>query len=183
MVEALHAVHVCVCLLGLACLWPVHQYTARGKEEVEEVTGGMEFCYVNDFDAPGVHFTPLLVEAEATLESVTRAVDEGRPFVVGGVTRGWAATGKWSHSYFKELFKNSRLFSSTFSTAKAPRFGDKDTQTYFGIFLNDPALAELVAMDYGYPDFIPPGWRVRGIIIIKRYPKKKLRLIAPHPLR
>ena len=63
----------------------------------------------------------------------------------------------------KKMVGNHELFSSTFSTLDKPVLGQlPDAEVYYGIFLNDPTLAALVARDYHYPEFIPENWRVIG---------------------
>ena len=123
-----------------------------------------EFCYVNRFDRSDYFrpLTPMSLESSSK-EFVRKCMHSGRPFVVSGVTESWPANRKWSHAYFEEIFQNHKLFSSTFSTTKSPQFSDSPSDdVYFGIFLNDRQLAEVVAGDYGFPDFIPPDWRLTG---------------------
>ena len=90
-------------------------------------------------------------------------LEYGKPFVVSGVTRHWKANVKWSAEYFKEVFSEFELFSSTFATNVTPVFDIVDDQdVYYGIFLNDRKAAESVAEDYVFPSFIPPHLKVQG---------------------
>ena len=122
-----------------------------------------EFCYVNPLERSGNFRT--ITATRVTKDLVTKYADFGQPFVVSGATRGWAANSKWNHSYFVEVFNGSELFSSTFATERNPHFSVSRSATqnvYYGIFLNERTLADLVAGDYRYPEFIPAEWRVTG---------------------
>ena len=136
---------------------------------IYEEENNQEFCYVNEFTSSG-DFRSVLSAAphEATSEFITSAMHFGQPFVVSGVTRNWGANSKWNHSYFESIFKDHELFSSTFATDKSPHFSGSPSvhDVYFGIFLNDRKLAERVAEDYAYPDFIPMQWRATGSNIL-----------------
>ena len=126
-----------------------------------------EFCYVNHF-APSELFRPVV---NATPDNggnlltlnINNYVNSGQPFVVSGVTAGWPASKKWTHAYFRELFRIHPLFSSTFSTPERPSLETVSARNvYYGIFLNNASLAALLAQDYAFPPFIPAKWRVRG---------------------
>lgn len=129
---------------------------------------GSLFCYVNDFSASRLVYHPVPNATSSTghvpATSVASHIDSGLPFLVSGVTDSWPATSRWSHSYFQTIFSDHDLFSSTFSTTELPTFGGgyPDKGVYYGIFLNDPRLAALVAKDYHYPMFIPEELRVHG---------------------
>ena len=132
------------------------------------VTGAdetVDFCYKNSFP-PSDKFesldkTPLDL---VTFDFVTERMNTGHPFVVSHLTDNWKANKKWDHDYFKELFGNSELFSSTFSTLTAPTFSSNQSaeKIYFGVFMNDERLSKLLQPDYQYPSFIPKEWRNTG---------------------
>lgn len=128
---------------------------------------GPLFCYVNDFSASKLYHavpnaTSVIGHVSAT--AVANYIESGLPFLVSGVTDSWPATSRWSHAYFKTIFSGYDLFSSTFSTTELPSFEDgyPNKEVYYGIFLNDPELAAMVANDYEYPGFIPDELRVHG---------------------
>ena len=134
------ALTTCVCFL-----LPTHAplpWTGRNNE----------FCYVNEFIAsenfrPVVNATPDSGRLSAI--NIDSYVHSGQPFLVSGVSRDWPATRKWNHSYFVDIFEEHTLFSSTFSTVKQPSLREGGPEeVYYGIFLNDPALAALVATHY-----------------------------------
>ena len=132
---------------------------------------GSKFCYVTDFSSSGAEFQLVLnatpTYAHLAAVGVASFMHSGQPFLVSGVTANWPARDLWSHAYFQKLFSGHKLFSSTFSTSERPQFedGHRDSEIYYGIFLNDPSLAALVANDYQYPEFIPAAWRVHGQLI------------------
>ena len=144
---------------------------------VNELVGSIEgssseFCHVNNFsDTSSNAFCILhpihVKDINATF--VMHQVNTGSPFVVSGVTRGWKASDKWVHSFFKSLFQKEQLFSSTFSTLNSPQFCDdtagvcEDHSVYYGVFLNNPQIAEYLYEDYQYPEFIPEEWWVKGM--------------------
>ena len=101
--------------------------------------------------------------SESEEETFLRHVDQGRPFLVPRVSEGWQARHKWTHEYFAELFREAPLFSSAFTTHASPDISSPE-DSYYGIFLNDPALAELVSEDYTYPKFVPKAWRMEGML-------------------
>lgn len=128
---------------------------------------GAQFCYVNDFSASRLyHSVPNATSASGHVPgaAVANYIESGLPFLVSGVTDNWPATKRWSHAYFQTIFSGHGLFSSTFSTTELPTFEDgyPNKEVYYGIFLNDPKLAALVADDYEYPRFIPEELRVHG---------------------
>ena len=126
---------------------------------------GTLFCHVTDFSVTrGQDFQP--VPNATVAASVVGYIASGQPFLVSGVSASWPATRRWSHSYFRSVFRGHDLFSSTFSTAESPRFEDSYPRhdVYYGIFLNDPSLANLVANDYQYPEFIPEELRLQGMV-------------------
>lgn len=126
-----------------------------------DVTASSIFCHVIDLSNNSRFVTVATISSP---ESVARHLDSGVPFVVKGVATSWPATRKWSHAYFREIFQGYDLFSSTFSTTEYPKFDEDypNKAVYYGIFLNDQRLAELVATDYVYPDFIPLHHRLHG---------------------
>ena len=144
----------------LACvgLWLI----CRHEENIMQYSG--EFCYINGFDRSDYFRTVTSTSLGRTDEEfVRKCMHSGQPFVVSGVTKNWPANWKWNHAYFEEIFQSHKLFSSTFSTTKSPQFSESPSDdVYFGIFLNDRQLAEVVAGDYSYPDFIPEDWRLTG---------------------
>ena len=101
-------------------------------------------------------------------DDILRRIDAGSPFIIRSIANEWPATQKWNHNYFKRIFSSNDdlLVSSTFSTTPPPStFSANETkkrETYYGIFLNDPILANLVAADYDLPSFIPGDWWLRG---------------------
>ena len=125
----------------------------------------VEFCYKNIFTFSDefeiLDKTP--VDA-VTLDFVIEKMNIGLPFVVSHLTHDWRANEKWDHEYFEELFGNSELFSSTFSTLTTPKFSSNQSteEIYFGVFLNDERLSKLLQPDYQYPTFIPEEWRNIG---------------------
>lgn len=135
---------------------------------LHSTTTGPLFCYVNHFSASRLVYHPVpnatSVTGHVPAASVASHIDSGLPFLVSGVTDGWPATSRWSHSYFQTIFSGHDLFSSTFSTTKLPTFTDgyPNKEVYYGIFLNDLRLAALVAKDYDYPRFIPEELRIHG---------------------
>ena len=152
--------HFAVLATAVLVLWLAGVlYERKGSQSHQ----GSEFCYVNSFEQ-SEQFRPIIA-VPVTRELVEKHADIGQPFVVSGVTRGWDATSKWNHSYFEEVFQEFALFSSTFATDKSPHFSvsrSVSLDVYYGIFLNDRKLADLVAGDYRYPEFIPSEWRVAG---------------------
>ena len=125
----------------------------------------VDFCYKNIF-TPSDKFelldkTP--VDA-VTLDFIIEKMNNGLPFVVSHLTHDWGANERWNHEYFEELFGDSKLFSSTFSTLTAPEFSSNQSseEIYFGVFLNDKRLSKRLQSDYQYPTFIPDEWRNIG---------------------
>lgn len=152
--------HFAVFATAVLALWlAAVLYERKGSQSHQR----NEFCYVNSFEQ-SEDFRPV-TSVPVTRLLVQEYADVGKPFVVSGVTRGWGANSRWSHSYFKEIFQEFTLFSSTFTTDKSPHFSVSQSvarDVYYGIFLNDRKLADLVAGDYRYPEFIPSEWRVTG---------------------
>ena len=125
----------------------------------------VDFCYKNVFMSSDQFAMLNKISSDAvTLDFVIERMNNGLPFVVSHVTHNWKANEKWDHEYFEKLFGNSELFSSTFSTLTAPKFlsNQSTTEIYFGVFLNDEGLSELLQSDYQYPSFIPVEWRNTG---------------------
>lgn len=156
------ALHFAVLVTAVLALWlaSVIYERRRGSQPNQS----SEFCYVNPLERSGNFRT--ITATRVTKALVTKYADFGQPFVVSGATRGWAANSKWNHSYFEEVFNGSQLFSSTFATERNPHFSVSRSATqnvYYGIFLNERTLADLVAGDYRYPEFIPTEWRVTGL--------------------
>ena len=135
-------------------------YTSAAKTDET-----VDFCYQNLF-TPSDKFEMLdKVSLDAvTLDLVTERMNAGLPFVVSHVTHNWKANEKWDHGYFEKLFGDRELFSSTFSTLSVPEFSTNQSteEIYFGMFLNDERLSELLQSDYQYPSFIPVEWRNVG---------------------
>lgn len=127
----------------------------------DPASGGSVFCHVTNFTRDD-GFYP--VPNATSEDSVSDFISSGQPFLVGGVTWDWPASEKWSHSYFRRIFEGHALFSSTFSTPRQPQFQEDypNKEVYYGIFLNDQSLAELVANDYHYPHFIPDHLKLHG---------------------
>ena len=157
-------------LIAVLLLLPRHCRTISstqcdGKEKAaKEAT---DFCYQNHFQQSDTFRTLEAVSGMAATRDVISAfMHTGQPFVVSGVTNKWPANSKWNHSFFERTFRghDSDIFSSTFSTAAAPDISHADSvhDIYFGMFLNDRTLAELMAADYRYPEFIPEDWRETG---------------------
>ena len=152
------AVALVTCCLALA---------ARRLGGIQSNQPQNEFCYVNHF-APSTLFRPVVNATPdnggslSTL-NIDKYVNSGQPFVVSGITAGWPARKKWTHAYFRELFRTHPLFSSTFSTPERPSLeAESARDVYYGIFLNNASLATSLAEDYAFPPFIPAEWRVRG---------------------
>lgn len=143
----------CECRLKvLVLIFTVFQISVRDIQSVivgEQVRStkysSSEFCHVNNFSLTNIvafhTLHPIHVD-DMNETFVMHQVNKGSPFVVSGVTRGWRAGDKWTHSFFKSVFKNEQLFSSTFSTLNSPEFcGDitgvcDDHSVYYGVFLN-----------------------------------------------
>ena len=112
------------------------------------------------------------MQAYAGMGDVTQTMfyqhaDYGRPFVVRGVTKDWTASEKWTEEYFRTTFYNYELFSSTFATNSSPLLDDGSRgDVYYGIFVNDQELAEYLAADYSYPQFIPRNFIVSGVLVV-----------------
>ena len=152
-------------VLILVCIAEIHSYiedTSHSKDVMND------FCHVNNFsnsssdDFNAVHQVHI---NELEQFHLSKHFNMGSPFVVTGVTEDWTAVEKWDHSYFKGLFKSEELFSSTFSTPSKPEFCDSDEcnrNTYYGIFINNPLLADSLSEDYEYPSFIPEEWWIKG---------------------
>ncbi len=125
------------------------------------------FCHVNNFTASEEVFQHLeCINVEHVSESfLSHRVEYGIPFVVSGVTKNWRANTRWTSDYFKEVFSDLELFSSTFATNVSPVFDSfvNEREIYYGIFLNDRRAADTLALDYTYPSFIPPHMRVQGM--------------------
>lgn len=124
---------------------------------------GSKFCHVTDFSTSNNDYHP--VPHVTSPDRLTDLIRTGQPFCVHNVTDNWVAPAKWNHTYFRGLFQGHALFSSTFSTPEQPQFEEDypNKEIYYGIFLNDPSLAELVANDYHYPHFIPENLRLYGM--------------------
>lgn len=129
----------------------------------------LKFCHVNNFsvsnDTYKMEFTRV---NDLTVSFFAESMNLGRPFVVSGVTHNWRANSKWDSDYFRNAFSNFELFSSTFATNTSPMFdnsGVNDRYVYYGIFLNDRSVADLIADDYIYPNFIPSHLRMQGMHI------------------
>ena len=125
-----------------------------------------QFCHVNDFSGSSEAYDRLeSTHIEDVNDSfVAHNVECGRPFVVSAVTRDWKANEKWDSDYFKSVFSDFELFSSTFATNVSPVFDSTldEKDMYYGIFLNDRSVAEVVSADYKYPSFIPHHLRMQG---------------------
>ena len=124
----------------------------------------VDFCYKNNFSPSDKYKRLDKILDAVTFDFVIERMNSGLPFVVSHVTHNWKATEKWNHDYFENLFADSELFSSTFSTLTAPKFSSNQSteQIYFGVFLNDDRLSKLLQPDYQFPDFIPEEWRSVG---------------------
>ena len=155
--------HLAVLVTAVLGLWLASViYEQRKGSQAHQSS---EFCYVNPLERSGNFRTKIIAVTRVTKDLVTKYANFGQPFVVSGTTEGWAANSKWNHSYFEEIFNGSELFSSTFATERNPHFSVSRSTTqnvYYGIFLNERTLADLVAGDYRYPEFIPAEWRVTG---------------------
>ena len=153
--------HLSVLVTAVLGLWLASVvYEQRKGSQAHQSS---EFCYVNSLERLGNFRT--IAATRVTKDLVTKYANFGQPFVVPATTEGWAANSKWNHSYFEEIFNGSELFSSTFATERSPHFSVSRSATqnvYYGIFLNERTLADLVAGDYRYPEFIPAEWRVTG---------------------
>ena len=126
-----------------------------------------DFCHVNNFGPSQTVFHPLSLTCSEELseEKMHAYMEWGRPFAVSGVTQGWKANEKWSEDYFREVFSNFELFSSTFATNASPVFQSVPQEdVYFGIFLNDAKLSGRLADDYVYPSFIPLPLKMQGTV-------------------
>ena len=126
-----------------------------------------DFCHVNDFNNSQTLFHPLHLTniEDMTEKEFFSHLEWGRPFVVHGVTKGWRANQKWNAEYFRHVFSNFELFSSTFATTVSPVFESAPQEdVYFGIFLNDVKLSGLLAEDYNYPSFVPTQLKMQGKI-------------------
>jgi len=124
-----------------------------------------DFCYKNVFPPSDKFETLNKAPVDVvTPDFVTERMNIGLPFVVSHLAHNWKATEKWDHEYFENVFGDSELFSSTFSTLAAPKFSSNQSteEIYFGMFLNDERLSKLLQPDYQYPDFIPEEWRNIG---------------------
>lgn len=98
-----------------------------------------------------------------TLEAFYHSMELGKPFCVSGVAKDWQASQKWSEDYFRSVFSEFELFSSTFATNSSPVFESVHREdVYYGIFLNDRGLASFLAADYSYPKFIPQELAMQG---------------------
>lgn len=154
--------------------------SARFDEEVtldeKDLTkeSSSEFCHINNFSDTGNHTFHTLVPIHVTDLNETFVMEQvniGMPFVVSSITKLWRAVDKWDHTFFKSVFRDEQLFSSTFSTLNSPEFCDdtaelcEDHNVYYGVFLNNPRLAEYVHEDYQYPEFIPEEWWVKGMSV------------------
>ena len=151
--------HLSVLVTAVLGLW----LASVVYEQRSQTHQSSEFCYVNSLERSGNFRT--IAATSVTKDLVTKYANFGQPFVVPATTEGWAANSKWNHSYFEEIFNGSELFSSTFATERSPHFTVSRSATqnvYYGIFLNERTLANLVAGDYRYPEFIPAEWRVTG---------------------
>lgn len=138
-----------------------------------DADGTVDFCYKNVFISNDTFEILDKTRADAvTLDFVNERLNMGLPFVVSRLTYNWKANEKWDHEYFERMFRDSELFSSTFSTLTAPVFSSNQSteEIYFGVFLNDDKLSELLQPDYQYPSFIPEEWRNVGkFTIIENY--------------
>lgn len=129
---------------------------------------GVDFCHINDFNASDIHYSPIPI---AHIKDVTEAMllsyaEIGQPFVVRNVTDEWKAKERWTGQYFRTLFANFELFSSTFATNASPVFDpnlSSEKDVYYGIFINDQKLADFMAEDYVYPMFIPEMLKMQGM--------------------
>ena len=150
--------------------FPDHRSTPQKNTSSSDQRPGNKhkFCYVNNFSpsdnfGPVTNATPDAQTLSDTGINMSWYVHSGQPFLMSRVTTSWGAVKKWNRAYLAEMVGSQELFSSTFSTLEKPVLGQfADDEVYYGIFLNDPTLAALVARDYHYPDFIPEHWRVTG---------------------
>lgn len=143
------------------------------REELDHGTKNIDLCHVNDFNATttttGTTTTYNLIQL-VNIEDMTPTVllknmEQGQPFCVKGVTEGWKAKERWTEEHFRSVFASFELFSSTFATNASPVFGSSprsDRDVYYGIFVNDNHLAQVLAEDYSYPTFIPQDLKVQG---------------------
>ncbi len=125
----------------------------------------IDFCHINNFNYSKKDYYYLDLVDGVSQEELYESMELGRPFAVSGVTKEWKATSKWNSKYFRSIFSNVELFSSTFATNTSPVFDAKspdDRGIYYGIFLNDRDLADHLADDYSYPKFIPEELRMQG---------------------
>ena len=131
-----------------------------------------DFCYFNDFNSMTIAYHKI---EKTRIDNFTgaafyKSVEFGIPFVISGVTDGWKANTKWDNLYFKKVFQNFELFSSTFATNASPVFDSvpNDDRIYYGIFINDRGLADMLAEDYDYPPFIPHELKIQGSHTMKK---------------
>lgn len=123
-----------------------------------------DFCHINDFDSSRVAYQPIKLHSSMEDAVFYSYLELGKPFGVCQVTKKWKANEKWDDNYFKNIFSNFELFSSTFATNVSPRFETVSRRdVYYGIFLNDKNLAGFLANDYSYPSFIPRELKMQGI--------------------
>ena len=136
------------------------------KAELDQ--GTIDLCHVNDFNStttPAYRHIQLVNVEDLTPAVLFANMEQGQPFGVKGVTEGWKARGKWTEEHFRSVFASFELFSSTFATNVPPVFGSSprgDRDIYYGIFVNDKNLAQVLAEDYTYPTFIPQDLTVQG---------------------
>lgn len=125
-----------------------------------------DFCHINDFNNSETTYQPMQFYPHmdnVTDKAFSHHVELGRPFAVGGVTVDWMASQKWTDGYFRSIFSDFELFSSTFATNSSPVFeAHSRRDVYYGIFLNDRNLADFIASDYSYPRFIPKDLVLQG---------------------
>eukprot|EP00118_Oscarella_pearsei_P012884 m.98257 g.98257 ORF g.98257 m.98257 type:complete len:287 (+) comp36974_c0_seq4:633-1493(+) len=97
-------------------------------------------------------------------DHVRHLIDLGHPFIVRSVANKWPAIRSWNHDYFKRIFPDDVLVSSSFSATPShpqPTFSANETtkvQTYYGVFINDPSLSTPITRDYERPSFVPSAW-------------------------
>lgn len=124
-----------------------------------------DFCHINDFNSSTITYQSLktTITKDVTETAFFTNAELGQPFAVSGVGGTWKASTKWNEEYFKNVFSDFELFSSTFATNASPVFGSAPQENiYYGIFLNDKSLADLLANDYTYPSFIPQELNMQG---------------------
>lgn len=167
--------------------------TSSTQRDAKE-RASVDFCHQNHFQGSDTFRTLVaLTEANVAREAMAAYMHAGLPFVVSGVTEGWPANSKWNHSFFDHAFRDHShdVFSSTFSTPVSPDIAHPSTsvhEIYYGMFLNDPTLAEHISADYSYPEFVPEEWRETGactVAVSYMFPSHTWKIMADlqdHPI-